>query len=251
VGTAGSTTLVLQTIFPALALASEPSALVLEGGTHNPMAPPFDFLVRAFLPLVARLGPVATATLERAGFYPAGGGRIRVEIQPASGFGRLELRERGQVLSRKVTASVALLNRSIGEREVSVVRGRLGLGAGDGEVISIRDSAGPGNAVCVEITSEHVTEVFVGFGERGVSAEAVAGEVAAEATAYLEANVPVGAHLADQLVLPLALGAGGVFRTVEPTLHTRTQCEVVRAFLGIDVGIEEAGEHCYEISVRH
>src|SRR5512147_1952671 len=64
VGTAGSATLVLQTVFPALALAKGPSTVTVEGGTHNPMAPPFDFLARVFLPLVGRMGPRATAVLE-------------------------------------------------------------------------------------------------------------------------------------------------------------------------------------------
>ncbi len=250
VGTAGSTTLVFQTVFPALALAAEPSTLVLEGGTHNPFAPPFDFLARAFLPLVGRLGPKATATLERPGFYPAGGGKIRVDIQPAQTFARLELLERGAVLSRRAAATVALLPRSIGEREIGVVRSRLGLEAADTEVISIRDAAGPGNIVCIDVVTEHATEVFVGFGEKGVSAEQVAGRAAAEAAAYLHADVPVGAHLADQLILPLSLGSGGAFRTVEPTAHTRTQCEVVRAFLGIDVGIEKVDDRRYEVAVR-
>jgi RNA 3'-terminal phosphate cyclase (ATP) len=250
VGTAGSTTLVFQTVFPALALAAEPSSLVLEGGTHNPFAPPFDFLARAFLPLIERLGPKATATLERPGFYPAGGGKIRVNIQPARTFENLELLERGAVLSRRAAATVALLPRTIGEREVGVVRSRLGLEAVDAEVIFIRDAAGPGNIVCIDIVSEHVTEVFVGFGEKGVSAEQVGGKAALEASAYLEANVPVGAHLADQLILPLSLGAGGVFRTVPPTAHTRTQCEVVRAFLDVEVGIQPLDDRRYEISVR-
>src|SRR5262249_40108323 len=81
VGTAGSATLVLQTILPPLLPAGQPSRLVLEGGTHNPMAPPWDFLERTFLPQIRRMGPVVETTLERHGFYPAGGGRFRVHIQ--------------------------------------------------------------------------------------------------------------------------------------------------------------------------
>src|SRR5689334_15022558 len=84
VGTAGSTTLVLQTVLPALMTASGPSELVLEGGTHNPFAPPFDFLARAFLPLIERMGPRFEASLERPGFYPAGGGKFQLRIDPAA-----------------------------------------------------------------------------------------------------------------------------------------------------------------------
>lgn len=74
IGSAGSMTLVLQTVLPALLTADAPSKLTLEGGTHNPFAPPIDFLEKAFLPLVGRMGPRVSVSLERAGFYPAGAG---------------------------------------------------------------------------------------------------------------------------------------------------------------------------------
>ena len=91
VGTAGSATLVLQTVLPALLSAEGESNLVLEGGTHNPMAPPVDFLVKAYLPLVNRLGPRVDLQVVRPGFYPAGGGKFTVRVQPAKQLGRLEL----------------------------------------------------------------------------------------------------------------------------------------------------------------
>ena len=95
VGTAGSATLVLQTVLPALLLAREPSRLTLEGGTHNPYAPPFDFLARTFLPMLRRMGASVEASLETYGFYPAGGGRFTVDIEPCATLGRLSLLERG------------------------------------------------------------------------------------------------------------------------------------------------------------
>ncbi len=91
IATAGSTTLVLQTVLPALLLAEGESNLTLEGGTHNPFAPPFDFLAKSYLPLVNRLGPTVEAKLVRPGFYPAGGGQFTLRIQPAKRLGPLEL----------------------------------------------------------------------------------------------------------------------------------------------------------------
>jgi RNA 3'-terminal phosphate cyclase (ATP) len=82
IGTAGSGTLVLQTILPALITAAGPSRIEIEGGTHNPAAPPFDFLQRSFIPLIERMGPKVKLELQRYGFYPAGGGRFVVEITP-------------------------------------------------------------------------------------------------------------------------------------------------------------------------
>lgn len=91
VGTAGSATLVLQTILPALMTGTEKSTMVLEGGTHNPQSPPFEFLANAFLPLLQRMGPVVHASLDRSGFYPAGGGRFRVTIEPCAKLAGFEL----------------------------------------------------------------------------------------------------------------------------------------------------------------
>ncbi|WP_308197904.1 RNA 3'-terminal phosphate cyclase [Anaeromyxobacter oryzisoli] len=249
VGTAGSATLVLQTVFPALALAGGRSTVTVEGGTHNPMAPPFDFLARVFLPLVARMGPRCEAVLERPGFFPAGGGRFHVTIEPASTFGRLHLRERGEIKGRRATAVVVMLPRAIAERELKQVREKLSWDESALRIESIGRAVGPGNVVTVEIESEHVTELFTGFGERGVSAERVGARVADEAADYLAAGVPVGRHLADQLLLPMALGQGGVFRTLEPTGHTRTHAELLRTFLGTDIQVRAAGERAWEIEV--
>ena len=164
VGTAGSCTLVLQTVLPALMTAASGSEVVLDGGTHNPHAPPFDFLARSFLPVVGAMGPKAVAHLERAGFYPAGGGRVRVSVTPAERLLPVELLERGKVVRRSARALVSNLPASIGEREMRVVRRRLSL---SDDCISIEAAAspGPGNAVVIEIKSEHVTEVFTEFGQ--------------------------------------------------------------------------------------
>jgi RNA 3'-terminal phosphate cyclase (ATP) len=249
VGTAGSTTLVFQTVFPALALAAGRSTMVLDGGTHNPFAPTFEFLERVYLPLVARMGPQCTATLERPGFYPAGGGRFRVEITPAPSFGRLELLERGEVRKRRAVALVALLPRTIGQREVETLQALLGWESSCCQVESVRDAVGPGNVVWAEVESEHVTELFTGFGEKRVPAERVAAALADEVAQYLAAGVPVGRHLADQLVLPMALGAGGAFRTFEPSGHTRTHIDLLQAFLGTLVEARHVESGAWRIDV--
>jgi RNA 3'-terminal phosphate cyclase (ATP) len=245
VGTAGSATLVLQTVLPALITAAEPSTLVLEGGTHNPNSPPFEFLAAAYLPLVGRMGPQVQATLERSGFYPAGGGRLRVTIAPAPRLAPLALDERGPIVARRARAVVANLPRSIAEREIVRLGGRLQGWESPAFTVEERaGSPGPGNVVLVELQSEHLTEVFTGFGEKNVRAETVADRVADEVLEYLAGELPVGPHLADQLVLLLALARGGSFRTTAPTLHTRTQLSVVPRFLGPVVsGTEEAPGH--------
>jgi RNA 3'-terminal phosphate cyclase (ATP) len=108
IGSAGSCTLVFQTILPALIIAGGPSEIILEGGTHNPFAPPFDFLAKAFLPVINRMGPKVDAVLEKPGFYPAGGGRFKVSINPA-GLNGFDLLERGNIINKTARAAVANL----------------------------------------------------------------------------------------------------------------------------------------------
>ncbi|MBM3225014.1 MAG: RNA 3'-terminal phosphate cyclase [Candidatus Tectomicrobia bacterium] len=249
IGTAGSTTLVLQTVLPALLCAAAPSTLTLEGGTHNPFAPPFDFLVQTFLPLVQRMGPQAQATLVRPGFYPAGGGQCSVSITPATRLQPLELCTRGAIRAIRACAVLANLPRSIAEREVAVIGQKLSWHGEWLQVAILTNSRGPGNIVTIAVESEHVTEVFTGFGERGVSAEAVATQAAQAARHYLAAEVVVGEYLADQLLLPFALAQGGAFTTLPLSRHATTNIQIIRQFLPVHIHTTPLTPHAWQVTV--
>ncbi len=250
IGTAGSTILVLQTVLPALMGAPAPSDLLVEGGTHNPMAPTYDFLAFAFLPLLRRLGASITARLERPGFYPAGGGLIRVRIEPQAGpLGSLCLLERGRVQEMRCDALVANLPGHIAQRELALLRERLALDSSCLGTANPGDVHGRANLVTVRVAAEQVTEVFTGFGKRGLRAETVAGKLADEVRRYLAAGVPVGEHLADQLLLPLALAGGGAFRTLRPTEHMRTNVKVLKTFLDIPILCERNAEDDWFVGI--
>lgn len=250
VGTAGSATLVLQTVLPALALAGSASEIVLEGGTHNPFAPSFDFLERAFLPLLNRMGPRVEAALERPGFYPAGGGRFRASVTPSPRLSGIDIPERGPIRSRRAVARVCNLAARIAERELDEVRRGLAWPAECLDVEEVRGAPGPGNVVMLEVASEHVTEVFCGFGRRGTAAEKVAREVVVQARAYLASAAPIGPYLADQLLVPLALAGGGSFRTVRPTRHTLTNIEIIRSFLSVEILVRKEERDLWTIRVE-
>ncbi len=250
VGTAGSTTLVLQAVLPALLTAPGPSSLILEGGTHNPFAPSFDFLQRAFLPIIGRMGPAFCAEIDRPGFYPAGGGRFSISIHPTEKLEPIHLPERGRIRRQTARAVVARLPRHIAERELAVIGSKLGLEESCLAVEEVPDAQGPGNVVSIEVQSEHLTEVFTGFGERGVKAETVAAKVADEAGEYLAADVPVGRHLADQLLLPFALAGGGSFKTLPLTPHSLTNIEVIKHFCEVEVQVAHCGEQAWLVSLE-
>lgn len=231
VGTAGSGTLVLQTILPALILADGPSRLVIEGGTHNMQAPPFDFLEKTFISLLNRLGPKVVLKLERYGFYPAGGGRFTVEINPCSAITPPLWMGRDEISHRHGVAIVANLPRSIAQREIDTLGHMLGWGPECFEIIETKDSAGPGNVVMVEVGTPSLTEVFTGFGRLGASAEHVASEAAGAVRSYLSSQAFAGEHLTDQLLIPLALAGGGSFTATKISLHAQTNMKVIELFL--------------------
>lgn len=237
IGTAGSTTLVLQTILPALWCANGPSTVRLSGGTHNPMAPPFDFLKHTFAPLAHRMGAPLELQLHRHGFHPAGGGEMTANIAPAA-WRRLDLLDaptRREVSARILHSS---LPQRVVPREVNALRRRLDLRE-DQVTIEEVASYGPGNIVLCDVQLGAVHEVVSSLGERGVLAEVVAQRAAAEVKALLDSNAPVGEHLADQLLIPMALAGGGAFRTVAPSLHTRTNAAVVERFLPVTISLRE------------
>lgn len=248
VGSAGSTSLVLQAVLPALLAADVSTELVIEGGTHAESAPSFDFLARSFVPLLAKMGGHVELVLERPGFYPAGGGRIRVRVTPSK-LSPLELVTRGAHVATTAACVVASIPRSVAEREAAVLATELSLDPSAIAITTTRASPGPGNAVTVEIAHEHVTETFVAYGKRGVAAEAVAMLAASHARAYRAHDAPVGPHLADQLLLLFALARGGVFRTTEPTEHTRTHRAIVERFLDVSVHLRPRADGTHEISV--
>lgn len=264
VGSAGSAMLVLQTVLPPLMLAAEPSTVELEGGTHNPMAPPYDFLQRCYLRQLHRVGPRVTLQLHRAGFYPAGGGQVTAKVQPVeSGCGRegLSLMERGRRTGRQLTAVVANLPGNIARRELDVARRKLGWSEADCRQQTVA-SAGPGNVVWAELAYEHTTQVFTAFGEKGVPAEQVVSRLVRVIRKWMKHDAPVGPCLADQLLLPLALAAhrGDIgrltgepresrFRTTPLTQHSLTHCEILQTFLNVRIDVRENGETC-EVIVR-
>ncbi len=242
IGTAGSCTLVLQTVLPPLLTASGPSLIRISGGTHNSAAPPVDFLNRAFLPIIARMGPAVTLRVERIGFYPRGGGSIEVRIVPASRLEAIELMDRGMPLAAFAEAYISGIARHVADRELAVIAKRLNWTPEQLKIRGIPSEMGPGNALVLTLEHERITEVFTSFGSLGRSAESVAEGAAREARDYLAQSAPVGPHLADQLLLPMAFGGIARFATCEPTQHFHSNAAVIRAFTGKDIVAKSEGK---------
>jgi RNA 3'-terminal phosphate cyclase (ATP) len=245
IATAGSCLLVLQTVLPALMLASSESRVELMGGTHNPMAPPFDFLERAFAPLVRRLGVGLALQLQRRGFFPAGGGQLWAHITPAAQpLQPLDVMERGPLLNAWGEAMAPGLARSVASRELEALGQRMGWTTDANQLrhTPARQNEGPGNALIATLEHAHVTEVFCQLGERNLSSEQVARRLADEVRAYQRSIGALGPHLADQWMLPLALavwrsGQSARYTCTEVTPHTATNAQTIAQGLPVRVDI--------------
>ena len=212
-------------------IADAPSRLVHEGGTHNMLTPPFDFIARSLLPIVNRMGPTISTRLVRSGFYARGGGRIEVDITPAS-LRLIDCLERGAPLVVSALAIVAAIPPGVADREIATAKKLLAEWPEDAFAVGeLPESQGPGNILLLEAAFEQVTEVVSGFGKLGVSAERVAQTAAGRMAGYLASDAFAGPYLADQLLLPFALAGGGSFTTVKPSQHSLTAAAVIELFL--------------------
>ncbi len=250
VGTAGSATLVLQTVLPALLVGDQPSILNLEGGTHNPLAPPFDFLQKTFLPVLRRMGAEIEATLLRPGFFPAGGGQMQIRITPCDKLQHVEMIERGDFVSRAARVIVAGLPDNIAERQIYGLKRSFGWPEDTYFVERENDRFGPGNVLLAELSTATHTEVFSAFGQRGLRSEQVVDHLVNEVRDYLTHGAPVGEHLADQILIPLALAGCGSFRTGQLSRHARTNMEVITTFLGTNFEVIQDSPLVNRIIVR-
>lgn len=250
IGSGGSTSLILQTVLFPLLHGADPSRLCIDGGTHNGTSPPFEFLALCLRPILVRMGYDFSLSLERNGFLPAGGGRIRAEIKgrtldrPA----RLDLSGR-EVLGMEVHAWSSGIPERIGRAETEIVGKALGIEPKRRRACIVR-SVGPGNALAVFVTLRDGKVMFTGVGEPGLAPERVAADCIAQVERYIESGARVDEYLQDQLLLPMSLGAGGRFTTTEPSLHTMANMEIIRKFLAVDFECASLGEDLWEIRVK-
>lgn len=239
IGSAGSTMLVLQTIVPPLLLAKAPSTILLEGGTHNPMAPTFECFADSFAPCLRAMGAEVTAELIRPGFFPAGGGQVRVDIRPVTAPRALELNERGAKGRSSCTVMTQNLPEHVAEREWKAFQKKVHWTRDRLVIQSVNGSRGPGNVMLARLESDALTTVFASFGAKNLSSELVGRQLGGLVRDYERTSAPVDVHLCDQLMLPMALLGGGSFRAAHISKHASTNAEVIGRFLE---GAVEIGE---------
>lgn len=238
VGSAGSSTLVFQTVLPALLLADKQSNLVLEGGTHNPMAPSYDFIKQAFLPVLAQMGIESSVSIERYGFYPVGAGKWCIKIIPPKAFSKIKIEQRGDLLSTHAYCIGAGIPENVVVRERKQLLTKL---KWPEQSITTKkaNALGSGNIVSLQVSYSKITEVIENIGAVGVSSERVANKAVELLHRYQTIGAPVGQYLADQLLLPLVIAKGGSFVTGPLSEHCKTNIAVIQQLTDSVIKIEE------------
>jgi RNA 3'-phosphate cyclase len=226
VGTAGSVTLVLQAMLPALVAARQRCRVALCGGTDVPAAPPADYLRRVLLPLLATMGVRAELTVVRRGYYPRGGGAVHLALEPTAELRPFAIEDGGPLHALRVEAHVSRLPRDIAERMVHAARAalpqRLPI-ASEIEIVAAENAAGPGGAILLRALFEHTVLAAARVAERGVRAEALGRAAAADLLRDLQAHATLDVHAADQMLVFMALAAGrSAFRAAAVSSHAGT-----------------------------
>lgn len=246
ISTAGSTCLVFQTILPALLQAESTSTLRLGGGTHNMMAPSFDFIKHSFIPALGLMNINISAELHAYGFFPVGGGEWSATIEPLTQATPLLLFEREDMQFSAVITQ-ANIEPHVAERELTQVKKKLAITSINSQINEV-SAACPGNTLSLRFKHKNgTTEVIDSTGRRGLPAEEVANLATKAARRYLNSKAVVGEYLCDQLLLPMALGKGGRFTTLKPSLHTLTNIDVIQSFLDCEITVTELGKDYFEV----
>ncbi len=242
VGTAGATTLILHALALPIALRAEAAVrLTLTGGTFNLAAPSYPFLRETWRRHMAALGLPIALSSPLAGFYPKGGGQLDAWIEPGTPRALTLLDRPPLVRIRGEAGTANLRHHDIAHRMRDRVLVRLAARGLDAE-IGLADWPSPGVGAAIALTAEHgdTASTFVGLGERGKPAEAVADEAVDELLAFEDAAGAVDPHSADQLLLPLAMAEGrSVYTVAAVTEHLRTNIQTIRAFLDRPIRIDE------------
>jgi len=247
-GSAGSVSLVLQTILLPLALVSGESYVTLRGGTHVPWSPSASYVAHVFLPLLRRMGIHARLDLVRWGFYPAGGGEIRVQIQGREGpLHPITLTDAAELQRVWGIAAVTNLPSHIPQRMANRARNAL-LEAGVSGQIDARRLRGDGPGAGIFLFAEHLsapsgepaTAGFTAYGRKGLPSERVAEAACEDLLVHRRSRAPVDPYVVDQLVLPMALAKGqSRVVTARVSQHLLTNIWVVRQFLSRRPLVEE------------
>jgi len=250
IGTAGSTTLVMQTLLPVLLFAEKESEVEIRGGTANPLAPPALEIKEVFLYFLKKFGIEVEFEILKEGFYPKGGGLIKFRVNHVSEVKKCDFLERGKEVKREVfaVASKELEKVDVGERMIAGFKEEFGRGENLSAKIRHGETLSAGCYLHANVEFEKTKISFTVLGEKGKKAEDVGKECALQLKKVLESDATVDPFTADQLLLYLALSNGGSFITSEITDHMKTNIDLIEKFLPVKFEVEGLKVVCLPVA---
>ncbi len=237
IGTAGSITLLAQCILPVLLFAGENSEVTFIGGTHVPFSPPADYFRDVFLPTITKMGVQASFEVEQFGFYPVGGGKVVLKIQPSE-LKPLNLVKRSPLENLELRSFYSQLPEKVGQRQLNSMQNKL-------SNFNYKTIAGKKNAKCpgtftfIKANYGNCIAGFSSLGKKGKPAEAVGEESASLFLEFDKSDACADEHLADQLLLYCALAKNSAFTTIVTSEHFNTNIETISKFLPVKIEIEK------------
>lgn len=237
IGTAGSISMVIQTILPACIYAPGDVELAVKGGTDVKWSPPVDYVKRVFIPFLCKMGVRARVNIERRGYYPRGGGLVRAAVSPVKRLEKVNLTDRGRVIRIEGIAHSYNLPRHIVERAAAAAERKLGYPC----TIRLESYRGfsTGMGIVLWAVCDNSILGASALGEIGKRAENVGEEAALKLLGELNSGAPIDSHLGDQIIPYLALARGeSTVRVAEITPHLRTNIDVVEEILNVRFRVE-------------
>lgn len=251
IGTAGSTTLILQAVIIPAAFANNPVNFEIIGGTDNPYAPPIDYFKNVTIPVLEKIGHQTNVQLVKRGHYPKGGGKIKATVEPIDMLDSLKLTDRGEVTKIFGRSHCVKLPGHIAKRQAKSAEEKLNEKGYETNIeVEFYEKSqdphlSPGTGIVLWAKTENGSVLGSNsLGEKGKPAEKVGREAAERLIQQLETGKAFDCYLTDQLIPYFALGSGkSEITTTELTSHTLTNLKLVEKIIGADTMVEgEEGE---------
>jgi len=247
IGTAGSVTLLAQSLVPALLFGDKKSTIKLIGGTHVMWSPTIDYYRNVFIPLISRFGASVSCFVDSFGWYPRGGGSATIEVNPSK-LHSVDLTEKGLLYGMKGICALSNLKEEIADKQLAAAH----------EILpdlsihkSIFPSQSPGTALTLWAEFQNSIVGASGIGRIGLKAEDLGRTVALELKKELTSQATVDRWMSDQLLIFMALAKGRSSIIVpEITQHAKTCLWLIPKFTNIPfedkdnkISVKGMGEH--------
>jgi RNA 3'-terminal phosphate cyclase (ATP) len=243
IGTAGQISLLLQTLTPLLIFSGKEVSLEMIGGTAGLGAPTIQFVQQVTFPLLSKLG-VKQPEIEivKEGFYPRGGGIVKIKFFPTKKLSSIQLTQRGEVKKIRGISIAGSLPKSVAERQANSAKKFLRENGFENVEIEAKsaETFSPGTSITLWAECENSILGSDNIGKKGVRAEKIGEDCARELLKSIESKAALDKFMADQIIPFLALASGeSKVKVEEITDHCETNMKVCEMLIGTKFQVDK------------